>query len=126
TILSLIYGKRTAEATERTAVGVEKLLLDKKESPDLEETKQEYLQYLINTNTYIDPRGIMQTRRSITLKLDEIYVTLNVEHETRPLDIERLQSQIHTEDYEIEEAPDYSYKESAKWIEPRSEIVNLA
>lgn len=127
-ILALVYEKRTADATERTASGVgELVLMQKILDSDLNTAKEIYLQYLVDTNTYIDPRGIMQTRRSITLKLDEIYVALNAEHETRSLDIERLKNKARTEvDETVEEAPDFSYKESAKRTEPSAEIVDLA
>jgi len=80
--LKLIYLKRTTAATERTANGVEKILSRYNVSQtEIEKAKEKYLQYLIDINTYIDPRGIMQTRRSVALKLDDVYISLTAEIE---------------------------------------------
>src|SRR6185295_4664224 len=46
---------------------------------ELRETREKYLQYVIETSQYIDPRGIMHGRRSLALKLEQVYVSLNVE-----------------------------------------------
>ncbi|HMZ79945.1 MAG TPA: HEAT repeat domain-containing protein [Acidobacteriota bacterium] len=48
-------------------------------SPDLHAARTTYLDYLIRENQYLDPKGIKQTARSVTLPLDEIYVHLTAE-----------------------------------------------
>src|SRR5215468_6255358 len=35
-----------------------------------------YLAHLIERNTYLHPRGVMQTQRQVSLKLDEVYISL--------------------------------------------------
>ncbi len=52
----------------------------------LRDACNKYLQYLIEANSYIDPRGIMQTRRSVALKLDDVYVSLNIEPDVLTID----------------------------------------
>ncbi len=48
-----------------------------------------YLDFIIQRNKYLDPRGIMQTRRSISLPLEEVFVTLKAEREARQDQIDR-------------------------------------
>ncbi len=51
------------------------------EQGDFAQIERLYLDYLIRTNTYLDPRGVMQTTRSASLRLDEVYVALQAERE---------------------------------------------
>lgn len=53
-----------------------------------------YLQYVVDVNTYIDPRGIMQTRRSVALKLDEVFVSLPAELEGSSLENDNIEKEI--------------------------------
>jgi len=92
--LKLIFLKRTAQATERTANGVEQLVDARKiSSKGVENAAQKYLEYILQTNQYIDPRGIMQTRRSVALKLDEVYISLGAQRETRLIRTDKLHQQ---------------------------------
>jgi HEAT repeat protein len=43
------------------------------------DTLAKYLAHLIERNTYLNPRGVMQTQRQVSLKLDEVYVSLKAE-----------------------------------------------
>jgi len=44
-------------------------------------TCRDYLHWLIERNLYLDPRGVMQTQRQVQVKLDEVYVSLQAQHE---------------------------------------------
>lgn len=100
--LKLIYLKRTAIAAERTADGIHELLTQQKVTQaEINNVKEKYLQYLIDTNTYIDPRGIMQTRRSVALRLDEIFVSLVAEKEMQSLVADRFDN--YEKEYEGEQ-----------------------
>jgi HEAT repeat protein len=46
-----------------------------------QDTLAKYLSHLIERNTYLHPRGVMQTHRQVSLKLDEIYISLKAERE---------------------------------------------
>jgi energy-coupling factor transporter ATP-binding protein EcfA2 len=46
------------------------------------DTLAKYLAHLIERNTYLNPRGVMQTQRQVSLKLDEVYVSLKAEKRT--------------------------------------------
>jgi predicted NACHT family NTPase len=50
-----------------------------------QDTLAKYLAHLIERNTYLNPRGVMQTQRQVSLKLDEVYISLRAErrHERR-------------------------------------------
>ncbi|MGH9836433.1 MAG: hypothetical protein ACRD9Y_25700, partial [Blastocatellia bacterium] len=37
------------------------------------DTLAKYLAHLIERNTYLNPRGVMQTERQVSLQLDEVY-----------------------------------------------------
>ncbi len=45
------------------------------------DTLAKYLAHLIERNTYLNPRGVMQTHRQVSLKLDEVYISLKAERE---------------------------------------------
>lgn len=98
-ILSLIYKKRIAEASERTANGVEELLTKNNISQmELEEALRKYLRYMIDTNQYIDPRGIVSARQAINFRLDEIYVSLTAEYDIRDyVDIDKIRDRLRNE-----------------------------
>ncbi len=57
-----------------------------------------YLDHLIERNTDLYPRGVMQTVRQVSLRLDEVYVSLKAERELRGR--ERLHQLAHYEDLE--------------------------
>jgi HEAT repeat protein len=65
--------------------------------PDFERERRKYLQYIIDTHRYIDPRGVIQSRDSFSQKLDDVYVQVTAKKEKagnkRPrLDEKALQS----------------------------------
>ena len=121
--LKLIYLKRSAEATERTAVGVEKLVSTYGKSPNLEEAKRRYLKYIIDSNQYVDPRGIMQTRRPVTLKLDEVYISLTAERDIASQDADIAYSNRVNWDYEKEDLDDSDNFDTQSYP---SEIIDLS
>ena len=43
------------------------------------DTLAKYLAHLIERNAYLNPRGVMQTQRQVSLKLDEVYISLRAE-----------------------------------------------
>ncbi|MGH9851453.1 MAG: NACHT domain-containing protein, partial [Blastocatellia bacterium] len=45
------------------------------------DTLAKYLAHLIERNTYLNPRGVMQTERQVSLQLDEVYISLKAERE---------------------------------------------
>ena len=47
-------------------------------------TRRDYLQWLIERNLYVDPRGTMQTERQVQLRLDEVYVSLQADRDETP------------------------------------------
>lgn len=126
--LSLIYIKRAAEASERTARGIDQLVARQKiTSFEIDEARRAYLKYIIDTNQYIDPRGIMQTRRSVSLKLDEVYITLNAERGTRTLDFDRFLEPMRGEEEDFQyQVEDFVDKEISNWAGRRLETVDLA
>lgn len=76
------------------------------------ETHRTYLQWLIERNTYLDPRGTYQTQRQVQLKLDEVYITLRARSEEKPSlvdrrlleeDLPQLEANIKLTDQEREE-----------------------
>jgi tetratricopeptide (TPR) repeat protein len=46
---------------------------------DIAATRNQYLDHIIGTHNSINPRGIMQTERSVSLPLDEVYIALSAE-----------------------------------------------
>ncbi|MCX7840301.1 MAG: HEAT repeat domain-containing protein, partial [Anaerolineae bacterium] len=58
-------------------------------SQQLQDALRNYLQWLIDTNTYVFPRGIMQTARNVSLKLDDVFVSLRAEREVLTADRRR-------------------------------------
>jgi HEAT repeat protein/predicted phosphodiesterase len=50
----------------------------------LDETRTTYLNYLIEHCGNLDPRGIAQTVKNVTLPLDEVYISLTAEREIEP------------------------------------------
>jgi HEAT repeat protein len=44
-------------------------------------SRRVYLQWLVDRNRYLDPRGTYQTQRQVQLKLDEVYITLRARPE---------------------------------------------
>lgn len=73
---------RTAASTEAMADDVARIANALTPDPsDRALAREKYLEHIVQTNTYMDPRGIMQTHRSVTLRLDEVYVSLTVERE---------------------------------------------
>ncbi|MBI3732071.1 MAG: HEAT repeat domain-containing protein [Chloroflexi bacterium] len=90
------------------------------------EARVRYLDYLIETNKYTDPRGIMQTRRSVTLKLDEIFVLLTAEaHDNPGADI-RAESARAAEDEDEEENTLWEAQQRLRPNELRTEPVDLS
>jgi len=69
----------TFTTADELAAQVSRALANWKQDP--KGTQVKYLTYLIDRNTYLDPRGIMQTVRSVSLKLDEVHVLLTAERE---------------------------------------------
>ena len=47
-------------------------------------TRRDYLHWLIERNLYLDPRGTLQTRRQVQVKLDEVYISLQAQREETP------------------------------------------
>jgi HEAT repeat protein len=47
-------------------------------------TRRDYLRWLIDRNSYLDPRGTYQTQRQVQLKLDTIYVSLHAQRDDEP------------------------------------------
>jgi len=52
-------------------------------------TRWDYLQWLIERNLYLDPRGTFQTQRQVLVKLDEVYISLRAQHDTTPGEVDR-------------------------------------
>ncbi len=52
-------------------------------------TLHDYLHWLIERNLYLDPRGILQTQRSVQVKLEEIYISLRAQREETPGSVDR-------------------------------------
>lgn len=117
--LKLVYLKRTAVATERTARGIDELIAKQKILPSrLEEARRKYLKYIIDTNQYLDPRGIMQTRRSVALKLDDVYVSLTAEMETT-----REKALLGTSDKSDHTSDELKAKQQLSDIEKKSKVI---
>jgi len=49
--------------------------------PSSATSRRDYLQWLVERNLYLDPRGTYQTQRQVQLKLDEVYITLRARPE---------------------------------------------
>ncbi|MEW5985856.1 MAG: HEAT repeat domain-containing protein [Chloroflexota bacterium] len=47
-------------------------------------TRRDYLHWLIERNLYLDPRGTLQTRRQVQVKLDDVYISLRGQREEEP------------------------------------------
>lgn len=68
-----------------------------------EDALVKYLAYLIERNTDLNPRGIMQTVRQVSLQLDEVYVSLKAEREISGYQMsDKLSRSIHS-DWERDE-----------------------
>jgi len=95
------------------------------------ETFAKYLDYLIERNTYVDPRGIMQTVRSVSLKLDEVHVLLTAEREVikdQMLDkrMLRLRAGLAVDEVIDVSELDVGSPFARSLMEPRTERVDLA
>lgn len=53
----------------------------KQQQQDSSVALAKYLAHLIERNTYLNPRGVMQTKRQVSLQLDEVYISLKAERE---------------------------------------------
>ena len=47
------------------------------DKPDLAAAERTYLEYVVRANQYLNPAGIAQTQTSVTLPLNEVYVSLD-------------------------------------------------
>lgn len=71
-----------------------------------------YLDHIIERNTYLNPRGVMQTKRQVSLQLDEVYISLKAEHDL---------SRAHRSDrYARPPFADFDADEPEEWIGPGS------
>jgi len=52
-------------------------------------SRRVYLQWLVDRNLYLDPRGTYQTQRQVQLKLDEVYITLRARPEEQLSHVDR-------------------------------------
>lgn len=52
-------------------------------------TLRDYLQWLIERNLYLDPRGTFQIQRQVQVKLDEVYISLRAQKEEAPDIVDR-------------------------------------
>jgi len=52
-------------------------------------TLRDYLNWLIERNLYLDPRGTLQTQRQVQVKLDEVYISLQVQRDEIPNSVDR-------------------------------------
>jgi HEAT repeat protein len=52
-------------------------------------TLQDYLRWLIERNLYLDPRGVLQTQRFVSVKLDEVYISLQAQRDEMPDAVDR-------------------------------------
>lgn len=95
---------------------------EKQRRSDEPVTLATYLDFIIQRNTYLDPRGVMQTRRSISLPLEEIFVTLKAEREVRR---ERFDLPTLLSGDTLETLED-SYERAFFDRSPRVETVDLA
>lgn len=65
--------------------------INKPKKSDLLVSRKNYLKYVVDANQYVDPRGILQTRRSLPIKLDQIYISLKAEYDVKDyIDIDRF------------------------------------
>ena len=67
-------------------------------------TRRAYLQWLIDANLYLDPRGARRTQRQVQLKLDDIYLSLRARPEMKPerADRQLLQAEQAATERELE------------------------
>jgi energy-coupling factor transporter ATP-binding protein EcfA2 len=54
------------------------------QQPDLAAARAAYLDWLIDRNLYLDPRGTFQTQRQVQLKLDDVYIGLRAQIDENP------------------------------------------
>ncbi|GHO98495.1 NTPase [Reticulibacter mediterranei] len=52
-------------------------------------TLRDYLNWFIECNLYLDPRGTLQTQRSMQVRLDEVYISMRAQYEERSSFIDR-------------------------------------
>ena len=73
-----LHQARTAHETNETLRAIAQ-----KEGVELSSatSRRVYLQWLVDRNLYLDPRGTYQTQRQVQLKLDEVYITLRARPE---------------------------------------------
>lgn len=74
----------TTDLAHRTAAAVESIADAIGRGTATAGTRLDYLGWIIDRNSYIDPRGIPQTQRQVQLKLDEVYIGLSAEPELAP------------------------------------------
>lgn len=116
---------KTQTEMSATLKRIEKLL--EPETLSLDSARAKYLDYLIATNTYVYPRGIMQMTRSVSLKLDEVYVSLTAERAVSGLLREadkRMMARRAEEESESEE-PRVERIELAQAVRENARIVVL-
>ncbi len=94
---------------------------ERRESP--EHALDRYLDFIIRRNTYLDPRGVMQARRSISLPLEEVFVALKAEREVAR---ERFDPRLAQTMGGLESLLDDPYERALFDRSPRVENVDLA
>ncbi len=71
--LEQLHNSRAQEQAADKLAAISRRLGADVATPD---TEWNYLQWLIERNLYLDPRGIFQTQRQVQVKLDEVYISL--------------------------------------------------
>ncbi|MBI4751567.1 MAG: hypothetical protein HY774_24055 [Acidobacteria bacterium] len=100
-LLSLVYQQKSVEL-ETTHVELSQKTLDLLDRrlpipPDIQKAQQQYLDYVVNLHCTLGSQGIMQTARSVTLPLDEVFVRLTCEkEETDPTQLKRKVSKLRS------------------------------
>ncbi|MEZ4677614.1 MAG: hypothetical protein R2932_25700 [Caldilineaceae bacterium] len=94
---------------QQVTYNVQTLIVQQERAPEVDftSTRTTYLNWLIDRNRYLDPRGTQQTTRQVQLKLDEIYISLKaqVEESQSKLDRRLLQSELVHLDAELADLP---------------------
>jgi len=72
--LAEINDSRALERMVAELTAIRSHLVSTQQRPDLAGARTVYLDWLIDRNLYLDPRGTYQTQRQVQLKLDEVYI----------------------------------------------------
>jgi len=81
--------ERTANNISALSTSFESFLHKLDNNKSTPGTLYDYLHWLIERNLYLDPRGILQTQRSVQVKLDEVYISLRAQHDEASNTVDR-------------------------------------